>query len=134
MPATPNSRHPDRMMAARVLARDGIRCVRCGSEDNLHVDHIDPWSKGGKTVLENLQTLCRPCNSRKGAIGEAELALIGKSGLLTIEGNTGHYMDAEIQVLQVRASFGRLDLLVTPTQGSGEAWVSADRVKVKGGK
>ena len=31
----------------------------------LHVDHIFPWSKGGETVLENLQTLCSRCNGGK---------------------------------------------------------------------
>ena len=29
-------------------------------------DHIVPWSKGGKTVPENLQMLCRRCNALKG--------------------------------------------------------------------
>jgi 5-methylcytosine-specific restriction endonuclease McrA len=31
----------------------------------LHVDHIKPWSLGGLTVDENLQTLCEPCNLGK---------------------------------------------------------------------
>ncbi|WP_343324290.1 HNH endonuclease signature motif containing protein [Streptococcus sp. Marseille-P8640] len=31
----------------------------------LHVDHIIPWSKGGETVLGNLQTLCSKCNLGK---------------------------------------------------------------------
>ncbi|HEX4614769.1 MAG TPA: HNH endonuclease signature motif containing protein [Stellaceae bacterium] len=31
----------------------------------LHVDHIVPWSKGGETVLSNLQTLCAPRNIGK---------------------------------------------------------------------
>ncbi|MCL4507775.1 MAG: HNH endonuclease [Chloroflexi bacterium] len=31
----------------------------------LHVDHILAWSKGGETVLENLQTLCSVCNLGK---------------------------------------------------------------------
>jgi len=29
-------------------------------------DHIVPWSKGGKSVLENLQMLCTDCNLKKG--------------------------------------------------------------------
>ena len=34
----------------------------------LHVDHIKPWSKGGETILENLQTLCQKCNLGKSNI------------------------------------------------------------------
>ena len=49
-----------------VFRRDSYRCVHCGSEDDLTVDHIHPWSKGGSDELENLQTLCGSCNSRKG--------------------------------------------------------------------
>ncbi|MGO5282187.1 HNH endonuclease signature motif containing protein [Catenibacterium mitsuokai] len=30
-------------------------------------DHIIPWSKGRKTVIENCQMLCRDCNLKKGA-------------------------------------------------------------------
>lgn len=50
-----------------VYARDGHRCVTCGSNEALSLDHIHPWSKGGADSADNLQTLCRPCNSRKGA-------------------------------------------------------------------
>ena len=53
-----------------VLARDGYRCVRCGATAEmgavLHVDHIIPVSKGGKTEMDNLQTLCEDCNLGKG--------------------------------------------------------------------
>lgn len=52
-----------------VLKRDGFRCVLCGmsSKDGaiLHVDHIIPVSKGGKTELSNLRTLCERCNMGK---------------------------------------------------------------------
>ena len=34
--------------------------------DELTVDHIKPWSLGGRTELSNAQLLCRACNSRKG--------------------------------------------------------------------
>lgn len=50
-----------------VYARDGYACVSCDSQENLSVDHIYPRSRGGLTVSENLRTLCRPCNSSKGA-------------------------------------------------------------------
>jgi len=34
--------------------------------DEMEADHITPWSKGGKTELENCQMLCKDCNRRKG--------------------------------------------------------------------
>ena len=59
-----------RAMRYDVLRRDGFRCVRCGrgaSEGvRLHVDHIVPVSRGGKSVMSNLQTLCEDCNLGKG--------------------------------------------------------------------
>lgn len=51
----------------RVFERDGYRCKRCGSHHELHADHIIAESKGGEATLENLQTLCGPCNRAKGA-------------------------------------------------------------------
>lgn len=50
-----------------VLTRGGRRCVRCGSTEELHVDHIQPVAKGGMPRLENLQVLCKTCNLQKGA-------------------------------------------------------------------
>lgn len=49
-----------------VWERDDFTCKHCGSRKNLSIDHIHPESKGGATELDNLQTLCKPCNSRKG--------------------------------------------------------------------
>ena len=52
-----------------VLKRDNFSCQICGitAKDGakLHVDHIIPVSKGGKTVMSNLQTLCERCNIGK---------------------------------------------------------------------
>ncbi|MCF7831296.1 MAG: HNH endonuclease [Candidatus Pacebacteria bacterium] len=54
-----------------VLQRDNFKCKKCGrapatnSKIVLHVDHIKPWSKGGETVIENLQSLCSKCNLGK---------------------------------------------------------------------
>lgn len=49
-----------------VFARDGNKCCKCPSTTNLTVDHIIPVVEGGSDDLENLQTLCKSCNSRKG--------------------------------------------------------------------
>ena len=48
-----------------VINRDQC-CQRCGTEDNLTVDHILPRSLGGDDSLFNLQVLCSICNSSKG--------------------------------------------------------------------
>ncbi len=54
-----------------VMKRDNFKCCVCGAspakdpEVELHVDHIIPWSKGGETVIDNLQTLCSKCNLGK---------------------------------------------------------------------
>ncbi len=41
-------------------------CHQHFAEDELTIDHIIPWSLGGRTVLSNAQLLCRACNSSKG--------------------------------------------------------------------
>lgn len=52
--------------ALYVYRRDGFKCKNCGSSDDLTVDHIQPESLGGSGCTDNLQTLCRRCNSSKG--------------------------------------------------------------------
>jgi HNH endonuclease len=49
-----------------VWKRDGGKCVKCGSQDNLHFDHIIPFSLGGSSVDErNVQLLCARHNLEK---------------------------------------------------------------------
>lgn len=50
-----------------VAARDQGRCRQCGSTQELHYDHVIPWSKGGANTVNNIQLLCGPCNRAKGA-------------------------------------------------------------------
>lgn len=46
----------------------GNKCVHCGTtEKRLEVDHITPLKKGGTNYIENIQPLCKSCNSSKGA-------------------------------------------------------------------
>lgn len=61
-----------------VFLRDNFTCQGCGyhkmREDrpwlpnmsNLECDHIIPMAKGGLTTMDNLQTLCKECNRKKG--------------------------------------------------------------------
>jgi hypothetical protein len=49
-----------------VWERDRGKCVRCNRSDNLHFDHVIPFSKGGSSlVIENIQLLCARHNLRK---------------------------------------------------------------------
>lgn len=50
-----------------ILDRDGWACVTCRSTDELEIDHIVPFSRGGACSVGNAQVLCGPCNRRKGA-------------------------------------------------------------------
>ena len=54
----------------KIAERDNYTCQICGKYMpdgvGLHIDHIVPVSKGGKTVPSNLQVLCSKCNGRKG--------------------------------------------------------------------
>ena len=68
-----------RKISRRALfARDGWRCVYCGSSGGrLTLDHVVPRSKGGESIWENVVTSCAPCNLRKGnrTIEEAGMRL-----------------------------------------------------------
>ena len=71
-------RDPNSALRWRVANRDSFRCQHCGKSPainagvQLHIDHILPWSKGGETVLENLQTLCSQCNLGKGTQNQTD--------------------------------------------------------------
>ena len=53
----------------KVLKKDAFKCVACGRSAidgaKLHIDHKTPFSLGGLTELNNLQTLCSDCNISK---------------------------------------------------------------------
>lgn len=69
-----DKRDPSLRLRWKVLKRDHFTCCKCGASPaikvgvELHVDHIVPYSRGGKTIFENLQTLCSHCN-----IGKSDL-------------------------------------------------------------
>jgi hypothetical protein len=49
-----------------VWKRDGGKCVKCGTKEDLHFDHVIPWSKGGSsTTADNIQLLCGKHNIEK---------------------------------------------------------------------
>jgi len=49
-----------------VWRRDGGKCVRCGATEDLHFDHVIPWSRGGSSAApDNIQLLCGKHNLEK---------------------------------------------------------------------
>ena len=61
-----------------VFAKSKSTCLACGVNSMirpLHVDHIIPASKGGRTELDNLQTLCSQCNLEKNNRDETDFLL-----------------------------------------------------------
>lgn len=71
-PKIEDRRHIPVGLRYQVLKRDRFRCVTCGRSPasnlgcELHVDHVLAFSRGGKTNLQNLRTLCADCNLGKG--------------------------------------------------------------------
>lgn len=67
-----------------VFQRDCFRCVLCGDSPardprcRLEVDHVRPFSRGGRTEAANLRTLCHACNAGRGA-GDDESRGAGKA-------------------------------------------------------
>jgi hypothetical protein len=64
-------RQPSLRLKFMVMRRDRFMCVKCGRAPAsfpgliLEIDHVVAWSKGGETLLDNLQTLCYECNRGK---------------------------------------------------------------------
>jgi hypothetical protein len=57
----------ERQKRATYTKQNGI-CVKCKNKfeyEEMAGDHIIPWSKGGKTIQDNCQMLCKTCNGRK---------------------------------------------------------------------
>ncbi len=75
--ALPKPKREDRRdvpakLRVRLYVRDNFCCRFCGNSPAinrgviLHIDHIVPYARGGKTVEENLRVLCQQCNLGKG--------------------------------------------------------------------
>lgn len=59
------SQHISQEVKLAVWQRDGGKCVQCRAVDYLEYDHIIPVAKGGANTIQNVQLLCRRCNSKK---------------------------------------------------------------------
>lgn len=50
-----------------LCAKKNYCCLACGKKGKLTIDHVIPLSEGGINSIDNIQPLCKSCNSRKGA-------------------------------------------------------------------
>jgi 5-methylcytosine-specific restriction endonuclease McrA len=50
---------------SQLVLRCGGECLACGKETKLHADHVVPISRGGRNSIDNIQPLCKSCNSSK---------------------------------------------------------------------
>lgn len=64
---TKPSRSIPQAVKVAVAARDGGRCVLCGSTQDIQFGHKIPWSWGGPATVDNIQLECGRCNRAKGA-------------------------------------------------------------------
>ncbi len=70
-PGQENTRHVPLSLRFKILQRDRFTCTLCGASPatdplcRLQVDHVIPWSRGGRTEPGNLATLCKTCNLGK---------------------------------------------------------------------
>lgn len=53
-------------------------------------------------------------------------SLVGKQAIYAVRG-----MSFDVTIQEVRQSFGRTDLRITPQAGTGEAWISLDNLTIK---
>lgn len=54
-----------RKVRKQALRELDYRCVVCGAEDNLELDHILNVARGGQDVIENVQWMCIPHHKQK---------------------------------------------------------------------
>ena len=58
--------------------RDGFKCRCCGATEFLQVDHIIPVSKGGRSTLANLWTICDVCHTKRPGHKQARQLILYK--------------------------------------------------------
>lgn len=131
-------------------AESGGLCALCGQDlgQDWEADHVVPWSKGGKTEIDNAQALCRVCNRTKGdqmtttktfptLRGWQDVAVTQTLGVLrsaptgweygylcvaTPGAGKTHYASAVARELIDRGEIDRV-VVVVPTLGVRKSWV-----------
>lgn len=72
---TPGKAWPSKELRNRIFALYDFKCFACNSEEDLHIDHIQPRALGGDAAFRNLQPLCKECGKRKADTPATEVAV-----------------------------------------------------------
>ena len=91
-----------------VLRRDGFTCRYCGRSSPdvvLHIDHLEPHSRGGSIAEDNLVTACGDCNMGKGAKLGVLLPPAGAASLAIPVGLYGHSFKRADQGVRLHYQF-----------------------------
>lgn len=78
----PETRRPaiPKHVRTAVIKRDGLTCQLCFEAvepDDIHLDHIQPFSLGGRETVDNLRVTHALCNMRRGAKWHADTPTSG---------------------------------------------------------
>lgn len=94
-----------RKLRKEVLDQYGARCMHCGAAQDVTVDHIKPRSRYPELELEpeNMQVLCRSCNSSK-FVGETDYRrVLGHEPGVSVEDRDGNKLPAGDPVVEAYA-------------------------------
>ncbi len=62
---SPDRKKPSKKLRKQIISLYDNKCFGCGLQNDLHIDHILPQSKGGGAAFRNIQPLCEICGNRK---------------------------------------------------------------------
>ena len=65
-----------KQMFLDIYGNDCKYCDKKLNYRNIACDHVIPLTKGGDSLVENLQLICRTCNTRKGPLDEQDFSLL----------------------------------------------------------
>jgi len=72
---TPGRTRPSKNLQNRIFTLYDFKCFACNSEARLHIDHIQPRTRGGDAAFRNLQPLCEECGERKADAPAIDIAV-----------------------------------------------------------
>ena len=86
-----------------VIIRDRHTCQYCNAKENLSIDHVIPYAKGGTSTWHNCVAACAKCNHLKGSRSLKECGLTLK--IKPKEPTLTEFIKAKIETLNIQSQF-----------------------------